>query len=602
MPDAPAGRPLLVFDGDCTFCRYWARYWQQLTGERVRYAPYQEVASELPAIAPEEFRRAVQYVAADGRMASAAEASFLTLSHARGMGLWLALYRRIPAFAAVAEFAYAFIATHRGAFYRLSLCLWGPRLEVPHYRCVAYLFLRGFGLIYACAFASFAVQALGLIGSHGILPLPQFIAAASHALGPGRFFAAPMVFWLSCSDLAIQTVCWGGVLLSLLLALNLLPRISLLALHLLYLSLLYGGQAFTTYQWDTYLLETGCIALILTLSTRTGIWLLRWLVFRFMFMSGVVKLASGDPSWWHLSALSYHFYTQPLPTPLAWYAAQLPAALLKLATGSMLAIELGLVFLIFAPRRLRFLAAVGILTLQGIILCTGNYNWFNLQTMLLCLVLFDDAALRSVLPRRLQSLLSGRARTVIPARLGGRLIALLAGVLVLQSLIEMDLRFGGQPPAAALALERLLEPVHATSAYGLFAVMTTERDEIVIEGSYDGQLWKEYEFPYKPGDVLRAPPWNIPHQPRLDWQMWFAALEDPRSLPWFARFLQKLLEGDPQVTALLRANPFPGRPPTYVRALFYEYRFAAPGEAPAGRWWDRRLLGLYTPAVRLRTP
>jgi hypothetical protein len=405
----------------------------------------------------------------------------------------------------------------------------------------------------------------------------------------------PMLFWWSASDVAIQAVCWAGAALSLLLVFNRLPRVSLLLLHVLYLSLLYGGQAFMSYQWDTYLLETGFLALLLSVSTAPGIWLLRWLLFRFMFMSGVVKLLSGDPNWWSLSALSYHFFTQPLPTPLAWYAAQLPPAALRFATGGTLAIELVLPFLIFCPRRLRFFGACAILLLQSVIALTGNYNWFNLQTMLLCLTLFDDAAVR-----RLVRLLSVREPPAAPHRALTVSVTAVGVVIVLCSLVQMDLRFGGRPPALAQALDRVIEPVHVVSSYGLFAVMTTERDEIVIEGSNDGVDWREYEFRYKPGDVMRRPPWNIPHQPRLDWQMWFAALEDPRGLRWFAGFLRRLLENEPAVTSLLQRNPFPGKPPTYVRALFYDYRYAEFGEKPAGRWWNRRLLGLYFPPARLK--
>jgi hypothetical protein len=384
------------------------------------------------------------------------------------------------------------------------------------------------------------------------------------------------------------------------LAFDLLPRLSLALLYVLYLSLLYAGQVFMTFQWDVFLLEAGCLALLLSFSQRTGIWLLRWLLFRFMFMSGVVKLLSGDPSWWNLSALSYHFLTQPLPTPLAWYAAQLSPQTLKIATAAMFVIELGLPFLIFFPRRLRFGAAFGILLLQLCILLTGNYNWFNLQTMLLCLPLFDDAALRAWLPGRLiRSLpvpVSGRPRR--PVRI---LAGALACLIVFLSLVQMQLRFGGRPPAAALAVDALFEPLHAVSGYGLFAVMTTERDEIVIEGSDDGQLWREYAFRYKPGELTRRPPWNIPYQPRLDWQMWFAALEDPHQVGWFPRFLEKLLQNDPAVTALLARNPFPGRAPLYVRAKFCDYTYATPAERAQGLWWNRRFLGLYFPPVRLRS-
>jgi predicted DCC family thiol-disulfide oxidoreductase YuxK len=594
-----ARRPLLIYDGECGFCGYWARYWQKLTGDRVEYRPYQEVAAQHPGIALAEFQRAVQYIAPDGRRASAAEASFLTLSHARGKGFWLALYRRVPGFARLAERAYAFTAAHRPGFYRISLFLWGKGYEPPRYDLVSFVFLRLLGLIYLSAFASFGVQAQGLIGSHGILPLAELVDALGSA-GAARFYLMPMVFWWKASDFAIQAVCWGGAGLSLLLVFNVLPRLCLLLLYALYLSLLYAGQAFMTYQWDVYLLETGFLALLLSFATTPGVWLLRWLLFRFMFMSGVVKLASGDPNWWNLSALSYHFLTQPLPTPLAWYVAQLPPGVLRFLTGGTFFVELFLPFLIFGPRRLRLCPAFGILLFQGGILLTGNYNWFNLQTMLLCLLLFDDAAVQKILPRRLIPSLSLRAAPKTPRRAVSVIAGALAALIVFCSLVQMDLRFGGTPPAVALAVDEAIEPLHIVSGYGLFAVMTTERDEIVIEGSNDGLAWREYEFRYKPGDLARRPPWNIPHQPRLDWQMWFAALEDPRRLRWFARFLERVLENEPSVMALLAGNPFPDKPPLYVRAQFYDYTYADARAKAQGLWWNRRLLGPYFPTVRLK--
>jgi lipase maturation factor 1 len=595
-----APRPLLIYDGDCGFCGYWARYWQALTGDRVQYRPYQQVATQYPEVPRADFQRAVQYIGPDGRRASAAEASFLTLSHARGKGLWLALYRRLPGFARLAEVAYAFTAAHRPAFYRISRFLWGRDYRPPRYDLVAFLFLRAFGLIYLSAFVSFGVQAQGLIGSHGILPLTELVEAVKSSAGAERFFLMPMVFWLSASDFAIQAVCWAGAALSLLLVFNWLTRLSLFLLYVLYLSLLYGGQAFMTYQWDTFLLEAGFLALLLSFARTPGIWLLRWLLFRFMFMSGVVKLLSGDANWWNLSALSYHFLTQPLPTPLAWYAAQLPAGALRFATGSMFVVELGLPFLIFCPRRLRFCAAFGILLLQSCILLTGNYNWFNLQTMLLCLVLFDDAALQKILPRRVTRRLPALPQSAAPRRAVTVIVGALAVLIVFCSLVEMDVRFGGSPPTAVQTVDALVEPLHIVSSYGLFSVMTTRRNEIVIEGSNDGVEWREYEFRYKPGDQARRPPWNIPHQPRLDWQMWFAALEDPRQLRWFWRFLQRVLENEPSVTALMKNNPFPDKPPLYVRAEFYDYTYASSAEKARGLWWERKSLGLYFPVVRLK--
>jgi predicted DCC family thiol-disulfide oxidoreductase YuxK len=594
-------RPRLIYDGDCGFCGYWARYWRKLTGESVDYQPYQQVLAQYPTISEAEFQRAVQFIAPDGRRASGAEASFLTLNHGRGKGFWLALYRYLPGFATVSELAYATIARRRPAFFRISLVLWGRNHEPPRYELVSFLFLRLFGLVTLCAFVSFAVQAEGLIGSRGILPLQGLVDALAVRFGPERFVLMPMVFWLNDSDLAIQAVCWAGAGLSLMLVLNLLPRLSLVLIYALYLSLLYAGQTFMAFQWDTFLLETTVVALLMSFKPATGVWLARWLLLRFLFMSGVVKLISGDPNWRNLSALSYHFLTQPLPTPLAWYVARLPAGVLKAATGAMFFVELVLPFLIFCPRCLRFVSAFGILILQACILATGNYNWFNLQTMLLCLPLFDDAALRRMLPPRLLGLAQAGAKNQAPGRSVTTVVNAAALLMVFLSLVQMDERFGGRPPGPALAIDDMFEPFHIVSPYGLFAVMTTTRNEIIVEGSDDGVQWREYEFRYKPGDVTRRPPWNIPHQPRLDWQMWFAALDDPQRLPWFSRFLERLLENEPSVTALIERNPFPDKPPTYVRAEFYDYTYAGNDDHAGGRWWDRRLTGLYFPAARLKT-
>jgi predicted DCC family thiol-disulfide oxidoreductase YuxK len=597
---APDSKPLLVYDGDCTFCTFWVRYWQRLTGPAVDYHPYQEVATEYPGIALAEFRHASQYITADGRYAGGAEATFRVLSHARRKEFWLTLYQRLPGFAAFSEFVYSIIAAHRSAAYRVTLALWGKDYRPPQYELVAALFTRLFGLIYLSAFASFGVQALGLIGSHGILPLTGMLNGVYNRIGPDSFFEMPMVFWLNASDFMIQAVCWAGAVFSLLVVLNLLPRLSLFLCFVLYLSLFYAGNVFMSYQWDTFLLEAGFLTLLLNFTTRPGIWLLRWLLFRFMFMSGAVKLLSGDPNWWNLSALSYHFLTQPLPTPLAWYAARLPAQVLTFATGATFVVELVLPFLIFCPRRMRFLAGFGILFLESLILITGNYNWFNLQAMLLCLPLFDDAALEKLVGHRAAGWLTARRRLKGLQKPGRITVAILGAVIVFCGLVQMDERAGGEPPAIAQGITSAISPLNLVGSYGLFAVMTTKRNEIIIQGSADGSHWRDYEFKYKPGDVSRAPPWNIPHQPRLDWQMWFAALDSPNDLPWFWRFIQKLLENDPAVTSLLQKNPFADKPPLFVRAQFYEYTYSSSAEKAKGIWWRRRPLGLYFPAASLR--
>ncbi|HUL41931.1 MAG TPA: lipase maturation factor family protein [Burkholderiales bacterium] len=600
--DADSSRPILIYDGDCGFCTYWARYWQKLTQDRVNYQPYQQAASRFPQISIKEFQRAVQYIAPDGKTASAAEASFLTLSHARGKGIWLALYRNLPGFAAVSEWTYAFIASHRPAFHRLSLLLWGHDYAPPSFGLVSWLFLRGIALIYLAAFVSFGVQALGLIGSHGILPLPEFIDAIKQVFGVQRYWAFPMVFWLASGDSAIQAACWAGAALSLLLLFNILPRLCLLLLYALYLSLFYAGQDFMTFQWDLLLLEAGFVGLILSFSQRIGIWLLRWLIFRFMFLSGAVKLLSGDPTWRNLTALSYHFQTQPLPTPLAWYVDHLPLGVLMAATAVTFLVELVLPLFIFCPRRLRFVAAFGFFLLQICISLTGNYNFFNLLTMTLCLALFDDAALGTVVPQRLALWLQQRKPILETGKIALFVTGSLALLIVFVSSGQLYATFNGRVPAPVMWVEYGVGPFRIVNTYGVFAVMTTERQEIIIEGSDDAVRWKEYAFKYKPGDVTRRPPWNIPHQPRLDWQMWFAALGTPDNNPWFSRLLRRLLQNSREVIALLDGNPFPDKPPRYVRALLYDYRFSSPEEKDSkGIWWDRKLSGLYYPAVELST-
>lgn len=585
--------PVLIYDGQCKFCIYWASYWQKLTGDTVVYQPYQEIAANYPSITLSEFQHAVQYISPEGKISRAAEASFLTLSHAPHQRIWLWLYQKLPGFAFCSEKIYAFIAAHRSFFYMLSLFLWGRDYEPSRYDIVSWLFLRGLGFIFLFAFISFGSQALGLIGSHGLLPVQELVTVAQEQLGVERYWLLPMLFWLNDSDLMIQLVCWGGAILSLFLIFNKFPRTSLLLLYIFYLSLLTAGRQFMTFQWDSFLLETGLIAIFLMGTKSIGIWLLRWLLFRFVFAAGLVKMFSGDHAWLDLSALNYYFNTEPLPTPLAWYAHQLPTSVLHAATGITLIIELIVPFLIFFPRRLRFFACFYIMLLQTMILLTGNYNFFNLLTMLLCLVLFDDAALKVILPARWASWI---LKPKLSYRISPYIVYTFAVVTVSASLVQFHWRFVGNTPESVVWAYRLIDPLHLVNPYGPFAIMTKDRMEIVLEGSNDGENWKEYTFKYKPSDINRRPPWNIPHQPRLDWQMWFAALSSAEDNIWLTRLLERILENSQPVLDLLADNPFPDKPPMYMRAQFYEYRFTTRDERnKSGAWWERRLVRRYYP-------
>jgi hypothetical protein len=363
-------------------------------------------------------------------------------------------------------------------------------------------------------------------------------------------------------------------------------RVCLILLFVLYLSFSSAGQDFLSFQWDALLLETGFLAIFLG-RTPVVVWLFRWLVFRLYFLSGAVKLLSGDPTWRNLTALNYHFHTQPLPVRLAWYADKLPEPVLHALTFLTLAIELGAPFLIFAPRRIRMFGASLMIGLQVLILLTGNYAFFNLLTIALCLFLFDDQAWRRPFVRSPRS-----------ARIGP---AILAAIIVTLGLVHMLETFNVPLPEPLPTLTRVTAPFEIVNSYGLFAVMTTTRPDIIVEGSNDGQNWAAYEFRYKPGDMDRAPRWAAPHQPRLDWQMWFAALGNYRSSPWFMGFALRLLQNSEPVLALLEKNPYSDFPPRYVRARVYEYTFTDWATRRAtGAWWQRRLLGEYLPAIGLR--
>jgi predicted DCC family thiol-disulfide oxidoreductase YuxK len=592
-------RPTLVYDGDCGICRYWVDYWQGLTGERVVYRPYQEAAADFPTIPLEAFQRSIQLIEPDGKIYSGAAASYRVLCRAPGRASWWWLYTHVPGFAAASEWCYEFLARRRGLLNRISKFLWGPALVPERYELVSWVFLRLLGAIYVAAFASLGVQILGLVGHAGILPLGDHLAAARQALGNTAYWFLPTLFWIDSSDALLLAGCAIGALLGLLVVLNWSTRAALIGLFALYLSYFYAGQDFMGFQWDLLLLEAGFLAIFLGSGSRIVIWLYRWFVFRYLFLAGAAKLLSGDPTWRDLTALEYHFWTQPLPTPLAWYAAELPSWLLVGATAATLVVELGIVFLIFLPRRPRAVAACCIALFQTLILLTGNYNFFNLLSISICVLLLDDAALHSLLPRRLAARVRDRARQ--PGRLATMIATALALIVVPVGLNRISQSLTGAGLPLADALQGLVSPLMIVNPYGLFAVMTTGRPEIVIEGSADGQVWREYVFRFKPGPVTRRARWSIPHQPRLDWQMWFAALGDHTDNPWFESLMRRLLEGSPPVLALLEANPFPDRPPKYVRAQLYDYRFAdASTRAATGQWWVRRLDGLYFPEVALR--
>jgi len=320
-----------------------------------------------------------------------------------------------------------------------------------------------------------------------------------------------------------------------------------------------------------------------------------------MVLSGLVKLLSGDETWRKLTALRFHYWTQPLPNPISFFAAHLPNVAHTVSAALMFVIELLVPWMIFVNARLRLWAAAILISFQLSILLTGNYGFFNFLAIALCLVLLDDEQWVRLLPKALGNRLVRPAPPPVnPPGWIRWTRAALAVLVLMVSLAEM--RFlRRRLPEGIEDLLRVLEPFRSINSYGLFAVMTTTRPEILIEGSRDGQSWQTYEFKWKPGPVDSAPKWVAPHQPRLDWQMWFAALGSCRHNSWFLRFQKRLLEGSPAVLSLLKSNPFAEAPPKYVRSLLYRYQPAEVDEwRRDGNFWKRELEGLYCPTLALQ--
>jgi len=608
---SPPERPLLLWDGDCGFCRRWVLRWRVRTAGRVDYAPYQIAAARFPEISLEAAAAAVHLVAPDGLVSVGAEAAFRALSYAPGGGRLLWAYERVPGFSRVSEAAYRLVAARRTFFSRLTALLWGPNHDPPAFRISGVVFLRLLGLVYLIAFVSLWAQIRGLVGSRGVLPIGEFLEVLREASGMERYWSFPTLCWISSRDSFLVFQCGAGAFLSVLVLAGCAQAPCLALSWVLYLSLVTAGREFLSFQWDNLLLEAGLLAVLaapagIHLSPfrapepdRGVLRLLRWLLFRLMLGSGIVKLASGDPTWRNLTALRYHYETQPLPTWIGWWAHQLPAWFHSFSVVMMFAIELAVPVLVFAPRRLRLVAFASFVTLQALIGLTGNYAFFNVLTLTLSLLLLDDLSWPGALRKRFGDLPAVEEhRTRWPGRLVApfAVVSFLFGSMLLLNQAVDGLRW----PGILRAAYATLAPARSLNPYGLFAVMTTSRPEIIVEGSDDGETWRAYAFRWKPGDPARRPGFVEPHQPRLDWQMWFAALGGFEGNRWVAALLARLLEGEPEVLALLAENPFPDSPPRHVRAVVYDYRFTdRESRARDGAWWRRTIVGPYSPVFSL---
>lgn len=570
-------KPLLIYDGDCGFCLRWIRRWDDITDGRVDYAPYQAVASQFPSVSPQEFSSSVQLVDVDGRVYRGAEAVFRSLAVIPGNAFILGLYLQFSAVRHITEAFYKLVAKRRALFSALTNFFWGPDVRRSSYSKSISLFVKVVAFIYLIAFASLGIQILGLAGTHGIFPAHDYFEAVRKSHGNGSFWQMPSLFWLNPSDGFLLFLCWVGAAFAFIALTGVIPQIFLMLCWIFYLSLFYAGGPFLSFQWDLLLLETGFLAMFMVPQNQRGSGAMRFLVklllFKLMFFSGYVKWMSHDPTWRSFTALEYHFQTQPLPAWTSWYLHHLPHEVLKWMTMGVFFFEILVPFLIFFPRRLRHIGATLLIVFQVLIFVSGNYTFFNLLTVAMCVLLLDDTIWPPNIPMP-------ALRSVLPSV-----------VIYAVSAFILFSYFSKNNPLA---------PLRVVNSYGVFAVMTTERPEIIIEGSNDGADWRPYEFRFKPGDLNRRPEFVEPHQPRLDWQMWFAALSNWQRNRWFIYFCRRILEGSPEVLHLLKTNPFPDSPPKYLRALVYNYTFTAVDEKKAhGVWWNRELKKPYCPVMSL---
>ncbi len=604
----------MVYDGECGFCRLWIRRWRFLTRERVDYRPYQEVAPLYPEITLDRFRSSVQLIEPDGTVTSGAQAVCKGLSF-QTVFRWLPwAYQSIPGLAFLSEKAYGWVASHRGWLSKTGSCGLASPDDRPNFRISRWLFIKTLALAFLAAFLSLNSQVEGLFGSAGLSPASRFLEEVHREFGDTSFLALPTLCWFNSSNTFLHGLCGVGALVSLALLLDIAPALSLFLLWILYLSLIRVGQDFLSFQWDNLLLEAAVLSLLASpLSWKPGataradvptlpLLLFQWLLFRLIFCAGVVKLSSGDAAWRGLTALCYHYHTQPLPTPLSWYMDKLPPAFQKISCLFVFFTELAVPFALWGPRRFKPYAFGFWLALQILIALTGNYCFFNWVSASLGLFFLEDAAwpgpVRGFFIKKTANIPQHSFKT-LPRWIQ---TAFLVIVLILSSM-QVSFSFKAQIhwPTPFVWLYDAAAPFGTVNGYGLFAVMTTERPEIILEGSEDGLEWKAYGYRFKPGDPQIPPRWSAPFQPRLDWQLWFAALGNIQETPWFPSLEVALLRGNEKVLQLLGTNPFPSHPPKYVRARLYNYLFSSAEEkASNGAWWVQEDKGLYGPAVSLR--
>jgi lipase maturation factor 1 len=489
-----------------------------------------------------------------------------------------------------------------------------------------WFFLRALGFIYFSAFFSLVFQIRGLIGTAGILPAASYLQAVSQSLGHWqRVWYAPTLLWVSSCPAMLSALCWAGMIASLLLVLNLWPRASLVVCFVCFLSFVSAAQDFSSYQSDGMLLEAGFISFFFAPpglrpglgrtypASRLSVFLLQWEWFRIYFQSGAVKLLSGDPEWRNFTAMDEYYQNGPLPTWIGWYVQHLPHWFHAGTVYATLAMELGLVWMLFLPRHWRIVCFFIVTGWQIPVILTANYTFLNYLVLTMGALLLDDQFVLSVSPAKWRQKLAASTSGATSGNATGTevwlgsirwrwtALRLAASATMLiwifyATATELVWMFARVPlPASPVTA---LEPLRIANQYGLFAVMTRGRYEIEFQGSIDGQNWVAYPFRYKPQALNQPPGIYAPYQPRFDWNLWFASLGSWREYPIVPNTEVRLLSNSQDVLALFAGNPFSREPPHQIRAVLWQYWFTTTGEERAtGLWWRRQFLGLYAPTL-----
>ena len=574
-------RPILVWDGECNFCRLCAERFDSHRENKVDLIPYQSLHQKWPQAPAEDYASAVYLFTPAGKSYRAAAAIYRFYAEYpwRGWAYWA--YKRFLWFAALSEWGYRFVANNRKTFARLARIFWGKSLVLSTYRTSAWLYGRILGITIMIAFISLWVQSAGLFGPEGIVPYSENLDQArlnsvNGSMAASHLLEKPTWLWFFPETTGMAALFITGCLSALLLILGVLPPISVLVSWSCYLSLQVVATPFLNFQWDLLLLETMLLSLFYlpwklrakytdsTEPNSIGRWLLWLLLFKLIFESGVVKFTyfgSGDANTWlDLTALNYHYWTQPIPSWISWYFHWLPQWFQKLALLITYAVELILPFFIFLPRRFKNIAGAGLIFLQVMIIITGDYGFFNLLTVLLCLSLLDDQTVPASIRMFFVPKNNENYRIGLPRRLQSAVGALVLFMFVWTGCyyLRLDLRGNRSsitgasisPSGVTRSMIRSARYSRSMNSYGLFRVMTTTRPEIIIAHSSDGENWTPYHFQYKPVALQMPPRFFFPHMPRLDWQMWFEALYIERimdaqfSLSMYKRFLEVMTRGD----------------------------------------------------------